>query len=207
METKKTPNPLRYTQIIEQQKRRNERERSSTNITDLAHDAKQVFFKGPLIRLYANLPLILSLGNALSIVEQFFQTYSSKSFNGQSYCEFKNNEEIENFSQCYNYDTDEYQPQTARYYVTCPYQTDSLYIGILNAFSGYYCLLIAAKVIWLLRFSTSDVRYYLASDRFATTNINRLLHYIGILLVAAFAALGIFVAVVLVGNTSGVGNA
>ena len=30
----------------------------STNIKELAHNAKQAFLKGPLIRLYANLPLI-----------------------------------------------------------------------------------------------------------------------------------------------------
>ena len=161
---------------------------------DLAHDAKQVFLKGPLIRLYANLPLILSLGNALSIVEQILQMVTTTSFGGGYDCKFTD----DFYPRCQNFNGG------AKYYYSCPYQTDSVYLGMLNTFIAYYCILIVTKMLWLFRYSTSDLRYYLASDRYATTNINRILHYIGILLVMGFAVFGIYVAVVL-GNTSGVG--
>ena len=76
---------------------------------------------------------------------------------------------------------------------------------ILSIIIVYYSLLIVTKVVWLRKYSTSDLRYYLASDRYSTTNINRILHYMGIVLVAAITGYGITL-LQEIGNTSSMGT-
>eukprot|EP01036_Dinobryon_divergens_P034411 gene34411-44454_t len=159
-------------------------------------------FIGPFIRLYTNVPLLASLGNAVSIVNLVGQSAATTKINISELFNSNYGGQDDSNYQCHD---GEQNIGRGDFFFICPYQTSNQFRIFIILVCCYYGLLIIAKILYLLQFGTHDLRYYLACDCFNSTRLNKGLHFIGVLLVLACGGYGIFV-LQLSGNTSGIGT-
>lgn len=151
------------------------------------HETKDGFLTQLAKRLYSVAPLLVM---AYTTINQVFVIVTSLS--SQSSVETYYNDFVEvRSNDRSSYYTCEYGDAKA-VVVYCPYYSIDAFIGILSLWVAYFVLFIFIRLAATYKYSTDDLRFYIAVDQYNSHLINRTFVYLGIVLTIVSAAIAVY---------------
>ncbi len=159
---------------------------------------KNYWICDPFKRIYAQLPLGFLVLNTIQAINNIAASVSSVPATGFVY-------DDDDAHGTYITDNDGYYEcvtgkSLRPVEVACPYATTTVYQVLLFIWIAYFCSVFLCKYLWTFKYSTNDMRFFIATDQFNVTWVGFFIKLIGFVLTSLTVLIVIIIVPILYGS-------